>query len=99
MADAESPASLCELLYTRFPGDTPNRIAYDNACNAIHYMLNREPDFARNVDFYIDSLHFTKGHPKCCKSYDTGMKSCPVLRHIEISGCLAIIPLHIYAIK
>ena len=69
-ADAESPATVFELIYTRFPDDPALLIMYDNACNANHYFLNREPAFCNNMELYIDNFHF-KGHKNCSRAYDT----------------------------
>jgi hypothetical protein len=82
MAAAESPATLFELLYTRLPANATARIMYDNACNAEQYFLNREPKFARNLEFYVDNFHF-QGHTHCCKAYDTGTAPHRYLVNIE----------------
>lgn len=71
MADAESPATVFELVYTRFPDQPTLRIMYDNACNANHFFLNREPAFCKNIELYVDSFHF-KGHKSCSHAYNTG---------------------------
>lgn len=72
MADAESPATPFELLYTRSLEDHRLRAIYDNGCNALHYFLNREPEVCQRIEWYIDELHF-KGHKGCCIAYDTGV--------------------------
>jgi hypothetical protein len=59
MADAESPATLFELLYSRFPEDAKIRMSYYHACNASHYVLNREAVFVKNLDWYINALHYS----------------------------------------
>lgn len=71
MADAESPKTLFELLYAWLPADVTARVMYDNACNALQYILNREPELGRRLEFYIDAMHF-KGHKGCCESYNSG---------------------------
>lgn len=71
MADAESPQTIFELIYTRFPDNAHMRIMYDNACNAHHYFLNREAEYSRDLQFYIDYFHF-KGHKNCSLAYGTG---------------------------
>lgn len=70
LSDAESPGTVHEMLYAFF-GDAPKRLAYDNGCNLQSYMLNRNPDDARNVEVYIDALH-AKNHVACARSYSTG---------------------------
>jgi hypothetical protein len=72
MADAESPGTIFELLYTMLPENAQARIMYDNACNAEHYFLNREPEFTKNLEFYVDEFHFA-GHRQCCRAYNTGV--------------------------
>lgn len=76
MADAESPSTFFELLYTRLPAGHRLRAIYDNACNSLHYFLNREAEFCELIEWYIDELHF-KGHKACCIAYDTGMCDSP----------------------
>jgi hypothetical protein len=71
MPDPESPATIFELLHTRAPDDRLMRIIYDNACNAMHYVLNREAKLCERLEFYVDEFHFT-GHKACCIAYDTG---------------------------
>ena len=70
MADAESPATMFELLYLGFPSIESN-IIYDNGCHLLDYMLNRDPEWARDKRVYIDALH-AKGHVACATSLDTG---------------------------
>jgi hypothetical protein len=40
----------------------PKRFLYDNACNMLAYMLNRDPAWASNINInmqvFIDALHF-----------------------------------------
>lgn len=71
MADAESPATLFELLKTHFL-EPPRRIVYDNGCNLLQYALNREPLFLLNTQICIDELHY-KGHRRCAKAFDSGI--------------------------
>lgn len=68
MAESESPRTLFEVLYTRFP-TAPRLVVYDNSCHAHAFALNREPEFFRNTQFCIDALHF-KGHTGCCAAYN-----------------------------
>jgi len=70
MADAESPRTLSEQLFTRLPEGAQPRIMYDNACNTLQYMLKREPEFCKDCELYIDAPHF-KGHKGCCTACDT----------------------------
>jgi hypothetical protein len=71
MTDAESPATLFELLYLFFP-EEPMRIVYDNGCNFLSYALNRDPAWTAILRAFVDALHF-KGHTSCAKSFDTGV--------------------------
>lgn len=57
MRDAESPRTVFEVLYTRCP-NPPVRFTYDNDCNEHHYILNREPEFFANTNFFIDEPHY-----------------------------------------
>jgi hypothetical protein len=70
MADAESPASLFELLYCFFPA-AAKRIAYDNACNTLNYALNRDPIWAASQRFFVDAMHY-KGHKACAGAFNIG---------------------------
>ena len=70
MADAESPATLFELLYIFFP-EVALRIAYDNGCNLLTYGLNRDPRWIAAVRIFIDGMH-AKGHTACARSFDVG---------------------------
>ena len=36
----------------------PKVIIYDNACSLHQYCLNRDPEFFKNTEFYIDRLHW-----------------------------------------
>lgn len=71
MADAESPASLFELLYNFIPAEQAIRIVYDNGCNFLQYALNRDPVWAGQVRVFVDELHW-KGHVNCASSFNTG---------------------------
>jgi hypothetical protein len=55
------------------------RLVYDNACNALTYALNRDPQFARQLRIVVDKLHF-KGHTACATSLDSGV---PLLCRIQ----------------
>ena len=72
MADSESPATLFELLYVFFAFFHMLRVIYDNACNLLAYMLNRDAEWASQHEVYIDGLH-AKGHIGCAASFDTGV--------------------------
>ena len=75
LSDAESPAAVHELMYVFF-GDGPKRLAYDNGCNLMNYMLNRDPVKAKDVEVFIDALH-AKNHKACARSYSTGTSPQP----------------------
>ena len=60
-----------EVLLTRFP-ELPKQIVMDNVCNLHSYILNREPEHFKDVQFYIDEAHF-RGHKHCCPAYNTGV--------------------------
>ena len=70
MSEAESPRTLFELLYLFFE-HKPRQVVYDNGCNFLDYVLNRDPEYARGMRVYIDAMHF-KGHT-CGLALDTGM--------------------------
>lgn len=70
MGDAESPRTLFEALYTRFPS-APQRFCFDNGCNVHNYILNREPHFFRDMEVYVDETHW-QGHNHCSLAYNTG---------------------------
>ena len=57
------------MLLTRFP-ELPKQIVMDNACNLHSYILNREPEYFKDVQFYVDQAHF-RGHKNCCPAYNT----------------------------
>jgi hypothetical protein len=71
MTDAESPGTLFELLYLFF-SEGPKRVVYDNGCNLLTYILNRDPVWARHLRIFIDALDL-KGHTGCATSLDAGM--------------------------
>lgn len=64
----ESPRTIFELLYTRWEVP-PELLVYDNACNAFEYMLNREPDFVRNMKTASDGMHYNN-HENCSEVFD-----------------------------
>ena len=70
MPDAESPATLFELLYIFFP-DVSMRIAYDNGCNFLAYALNRDPAWAALLRVFIDGLHW-RNHIACATGFSSG---------------------------
>ena len=70
MGDAESPRTIFDVLYTRFP-EAPPVFCMDNGCNLHEFMLNREPEYFRRTEMYIDEPHF-RGHKRCCEAYNTG---------------------------
>jgi hypothetical protein len=73
MSNCESPRTLFELLYTHFQ-KPPARIIYDNACNAEQYVLNRECEYFKGVQWCVDHMHFA-GHKHCAPDYDTALYS------------------------
>ena len=70
MADAESPQTLFNILKTHFPSGVRINMSYDNGCNLIHYILNREPEMLKTLRIYIDNMHFTS-HSRCLMAFDT----------------------------
>lgn len=78
MRDAESPATVFEVLFTRWQV-APLTVVYDNACNLHNYCLNREPLFFQNTRFLCDEPHW-KGHKHCCPAYNSG-------RYADIGNC------------
>jgi hypothetical protein len=48
---------------------------YNNACNLLAYMLNRALVWAKNVQVFINALHF-KGHTGCAIGLDAGVDWC-----------------------
>lgn len=70
MGDAESPRTLFEALYTRFPV-APQRFCFDNGCNVHNYILNREPRHFESMEVYVDETHW-QGHNHCSVAYNTG---------------------------
>ena len=73
MADAESPRTLFELLWAFFPIWLALRLSYDNGCNFLTFVLNREPRWAAIVRVLIDKLHYA-GHKQCASSFCTGTR-------------------------
>ena len=69
MPVAESPRTLMEALYTRWP-EAPEQVCYDNGCNLHHFCLSREPEYFKNTRFLIDEMHFND-HKKCSPNYST----------------------------
>ena len=63
--------TIFDVLYTRWR-QAPKRICMDNGCNLHNFLLNREPDFFKATDVYIDEPHF-RGHKKCSPAYNTGV--------------------------
>lgn len=70
MGDAESPRTIFEALYTRFPS-APRRFCFDNGCNVHNYILNREPQHFKEMEVYIDETHW-QGHKHCSVGYNFG---------------------------
>jgi hypothetical protein len=71
MVDAESPATVFDILYLGMPQGIQQNVIYDNGCHLLDYMLGRDPQWARNKNVYIDALHFA-GHTGCAHSFNTG---------------------------
>jgi hypothetical protein len=70
MADAESPRTVMETLYTRWQSP-PKYFCLDNGCNAYNYFLNREPEHFRDMEVFVDEMHW-KGHKNCSPAFNTG---------------------------
>ena len=68
MTNPESPRSVFDILYTMLP-KAPRIVIYDNACNLMHFCLNREPQYFQRTIFLVDAMHF-KDHRKCCDDFD-----------------------------
>lgn len=64
----ESPQTIFEVLFTRFK-TPPKVLVYDNGCNASEFILNREPNFFKEMRIVIDGLHF-HNHVNCSKVFD-----------------------------
>lgn len=98
MADNESPATVFDLIYTRFPDpglDDHVYLGYDNACNLETYALNREPHFFRSFDMHVDALH-AKGHV-CAPIYSTGTRRplcLLILKPMRDQSALLRLPTH-----
>lgn len=73
MRDAESPRTVFNLIYTHCP-EAPKRMTYDNNCKTHNYFENREAEFFKLTEFYIDEPHY-KTHKDCCEDYNTGLYS------------------------
>jgi hypothetical protein len=56
MHEFESPRSVFEVLWTRWP-TPPAVVIYDNACNLSIYCHMRESWYFRDTKFIIDRLH------------------------------------------
>ena len=67
MANAESPRTVFEWLYTR-NDSPPSVIFYDNGCNAHQFCLNREPFHFASTLWYVDAFHYA-GNNKCSAEY------------------------------
>ena len=72
MADAESPQTPFVVVITHFLAEELVKMSYDNACNLIHYIANREPERLKNLLLFIDAMH-CKGHTQCASTYNTGV--------------------------
>jgi len=92
LPDAESPLVVMRALRTRWPRP-PKSITYDNNCNSLHQTLNRECEWFRPSEWFIDQPHF-RGHKHCPDAFNTGeykhIKCSPLaeqhnkrLRHLE----------------
>ena len=71
MANAESPRTVFEVVYT-LCRDAPRSIIYDNACNLLQYVLNREPEFFKNTRFAVDAMHYRE-HKHCGPDFDSSL--------------------------
>ena len=73
MTDAESPATVFELLYLFFPLKR-RKTVYDNACHLMDFSLNRAPEWTELMQPLIDAFH-ASGHTSCARSFNTGHAS------------------------
>lgn len=71
-----------EVLLTRFP-ELPKQIVMDNVCNLHSYIMNREPEHFKDVQFYIDEAHF-RGHKHCCPAYNTRKRPCCAMHILAV---------------
>ncbi len=69
MDKAESPQTVFEMMYTRMQ-QAPKRLVYDNGCNTHQYCFNREPEYFRETEFFVDEHHYA-GHVACPADYNT----------------------------
>ena len=69
MPDDEGPRVPFELMYTHW-NSPPCRYGYDNGCNLVHYILNREPEHFSGSEAFIDHFHFIE-HNKCCQNFSS----------------------------
>jgi CxC4 like cysteine cluster associated with KDZ transposases/Kyakuja-Dileera-Zisupton transposase len=67
LESAESPRVIANALLTRFPD--ADVVMYDNGCRLHEYVLNRFPTAAKNMQFFIDSLHWVN-HTACSEVYN-----------------------------
>lgn len=84
MTDAESPASVFEMLYLFFP-EMVRDVIYDNACHLLDYGLNRDVEFASKTRPLVDEFHHP-GHTSCAASFNTGVPSALHARRTVLGG-------------
>jgi hypothetical protein len=65
----ESPRMVYEVLMTRFSQNSCI-VLYDNACNLLEYILNRDPHPLRNMSFFVDGFHYAS-HKNCTPGFNT----------------------------
>ena len=81
MADAESPQTAWDFIWTRLRHNKLLFITYDNGCQLVHYIFNRWPQIMKFLFIYIDPLH-SKNHVNCLADYCTSACS---TKHVTVS--------------
>lgn len=69
MDHAESVLVPFEFMYTGCE-TAPDSFQMDNGCNLDQSVRNREPDFFKAMQVYIDEIHY-RGHVTCSENYNT----------------------------
>ena len=82
MADAESPRTVLETLYTKWE-QPPKYFCLDNGCNAYNYILNREPEHFKFMEVFVDEMHWA-GHKNCSPAYSTGATFATAISYIDM---------------
>lgn len=69
MANCESPRSPFEVFRCMIEVP-PSMVVYDNCCNLMQYILNREPAAFKSTEFLVDAMHYTE-HKHCGLDFDS----------------------------